>query len=497
MARLGRGFPIQPKRTQVHGAVFVSAAQGTAYESLALASASRGAAYESLAALASTRATAYESLAALAATQGTAYESLALALAARATAYESLALALQSGLAAYESLAQAVQSGLVAYESLSITQQAQLTAYEVLGPATSPVSASALVAYESLALAAHTLLSAYESLGTVSRSQAVADESLGPVVATRGVADESLASAVQSLLTAYESLAPVQQSRLAAFEALALAQQSRLTAYEALGVPTFPVSATQLTAFEALGWVAAVLQIPYEILSASQTAAWFHRGIRSALRQELLSLVKAQTAAVPLTLTVVNAASVLVARTDGGSFVDDGFAAGDELTAAGWNVAGYNANWFVIALTDESLLLAIPFGGAAPTTSDAATVTLTAGLPSAQADENITFTTTPGQCWFREDYRAGPTQRQSMGPFARVRLDFQYAVTVAYPAGSGALGIDGMGDALRQLLSVGRELSYNGQSLTILQASRQGFAQDADWVSMRFTVRGFAYTFTS
>jgi len=224
----------------------------------------------------------------------------------------------------------------------------------------------------------------------------------------------------------------------------------------------------------------------------------FHTAIRSGMRAALAALVKATSGPSLFGLTVSSTTVATITRTDGGSFVNDGVAAGDELAGSGWSNAANNGNWYVTAVSDASLLVTTPATAPRAIVSEApgARVTLVVGLPSLVADENTTFTAQPGQCWWRETYTAGPEQRRSLGPLPRVRLDFLYAISVFYPAGAGAAGLDGLTDALQAALYPGRVLTYNGQSFTMLSALRTGFVEEADWSSVVFSARGFAYSFS-
>jgi hypothetical protein len=231
-----------------------------------------------------------------------------------------------------------------------------------------------------------------------------------------------------------------------------------------------------------------------------------HQNVRAAIRQALLGLVKATGGpAATFSFAVTSPTTGVISRT-AGSFYDDGFAAGDECVASGWATSGLNGTWFVQEFSDTTLTVRLPDGATRTLANEAAgaVVTLVAGLPSTQVDENIVATTTLGQPWFRESYKGGPEIRRTLATKftgalpsqAQVRLDFLYMLSVFYPSGVGSLGPDGMADAVRAVLYPGRVLTYNGQSLTITRCSRQGGISEADWVSVPLSIRGFAYTIT-
>jgi hypothetical protein len=221
-----------------------------------------------------------------------------------------------------------------------------------------------------------------------------------------------------------------------------------------------------------------------------------HTNCRLALRTAIATVIKGQSVC-PVTLAVDTAKSGLLTRTDGGSFVADGFSAGDEVTLANFGISTNNGRRFITGLTASLLELIPDVGGVEgflPETP-AGVVTVTAGLPAGQSDDGVTFQPRPGQPWFRETYKAGPETRQSIGPKARVRLDGLYMLSVFYPAGVGAHGLDGMTDALRTLLYPGAELSFGGQTLTVIACSRRGGIPEPEWQSAVLSVRFFAYAF--
>lgn len=223
-----------------------------------------------------------------------------------------------------------------------------------------------------------------------------------------------------------------------------------------------------------------------------------HMKLRSGIRQLLTAVIKGVTTASNLAFAATSTTEATITRLSG-SFLDDGFAAGDEIQMSGWQLAtGGNGRWLATQLDDTHLYVHLPEGAARTLANESAggLIALTAGCPVGQSDEGIVFSPKTGEPWFRESYKAGPERRRSIGPQARVRLDWLYILTVFYPSGVGAAGLEGMADAVRELLYPGRLISYNSQTFTILASSRQGFVIESDWMSVPISVRGFAHTLT-
>ncbi len=218
-----------------------------------------------------------------------------------------------------------------------------------------------------------------------------------------------------------------------------------------------------------------------------------HHNCRMAIRTALTAVAKAAS-----TLTRPAMLSNGLLTRASGSFLTDGVSAGDEVLLAGWAQPGNNGLCYVDSLSDLTLQLRLPEGSVRVFATETApgTVTLTAGLPVGQSDENTKYVPTLNQPWFRESYKRGPETRLTVGPRARVRLDGLYMLTIFYPGNTGTSGADGMSDAVRAILYPGVVLTYAGQTLTIVSCSAMGGTTEPEWLGVPMAVRFKAYTLT-
>lgn len=143
-----------------------------------------------------------------------------------------------------------------------------------------------------------------------------------------------------------------------------------------------------------------------------------------ALRSKAMSLVVATTGAVSLSAT-----STGYARTTG-SFVTDGFTAGMEVVPAGFATNTPRVITLVSAL-------ALTVSGAVTPETAAGSRSLTVGLPSQRAWENIAFQPTAGVPWVREEFIPGPTEQITMGPQGELEATPMYALYVNVAAETG------------------------------------------------------------
>lgn len=192
-----------------------------------------------------------------------------------------------------------------------------------------------------------------------------------------------------------------------------------------------------------------------------------------ALRAKALTLSVATTGVMSLSAT-----STGYARTTG-SFLDDGFAPGMEVTPAGFSA---NTPRVITAVS----ALALTVSGAVTPQVAAGGRSLTVGLPSSRAWENVAFQPTAGVPWVREEFIPGPSQQITIGPFGELEATPMYALYVNVPAETGLTGKRYV-DALRVLFAPRTEIPLStGDTLRVradtgpyagpLQQSQPGFA---------------------
>lgn len=201
-----------------------------------------------------------------------------------------------------------------------------------------------------------------------------------------------------------------------------------------------------------------------------------------ALRAKALTLTVATTGTMSLAATTTG-----YARTTG-SFVTDGFAAGMELVPSGFAT---NTRRVITAVT----ALAITVSDTLTAEAAAGGRSLTVGLPSQRAWENVAFQPTAGIPWVREEFLPGPTSQVTIGPQGELEATPMYAIYVNVPEETGLTGKRYV-DALRVLFAprtaitlpsgdVLRVRSDTGPYAGQLQQSQPGFATQPLTIPLR------------
>lgn len=194
-----------------------------------------------------------------------------------------------------------------------------------------------------------------------------------------------------------------------------------------------------------------------------------------ALRARALTLSVATTGLVSLSATATG-----YARTTG-SFQTDGFWPGMELTPAGFatNTPRVVTAVTPLAITVNTTIAPVPVEAAAGGRS------LTVGLPSSRAWENVAFEPTAGVPWVEEHFLSGPNAQLGAGPFGDLVVEPQYALHVNLPSETG-LTVRRYCNALRRLFAPRTSIPLpNGDFLRVrtdtgpypgdLQQGRPGF----------------------
>ena len=192
-----------------------------------------------------------------------------------------------------------------------------------------------------------------------------------------------------------------------------------------------------------------------------------------AMRAKALTLSVATTGVVSLSATATGYARVA------GSFQADGFWPGMEIQPTGF---GTNTPRVVTSV----LPLAITVSGSVPVEAAAGGRSLTVGLPSQRAWENIAFQPTAGVPWVQEQFLPGPTAQVTLGPFGELEATPMYALYVNLPAETG-LTVKRYVNALRVLFAPRTAITLaNGDVLRVradtgpysgqLQQGQPGFA---------------------
>jgi hypothetical protein len=160
--------------------------------------------------------------------------------------------------------------------------------------------------------------------------------------------------------------------------------------------------------------------------------------IQQALRTKLLTMTVATTGTLSLATTTTGYTRAA------GSFLTDGFAAGMEITPAGFANNSLAVITHVSALTITAKRIVTTVVEGKPTYSLAALTaeaaaggrSLTVGLPSQRAWENDEFQPTAGIPWVREEFNFGPHEQITIGEGGDLRGEPQYFVHFNVPAGT-------------------------------------------------------------
>lgn len=188
-----------------------------------------------------------------------------------------------------------------------------------------------------------------------------------------------------------------------------------------------------------------------------------------------------------LGLTVCTTGSATLGATAGGytrstgSFLADGFAAGMEITASGFPTAPNNGTAVVTQVTAQRLRVSRAVDAMPP----AAGRTISVGLPSSRAWENMNFTPVEGVPWVEEQFVPGPNFLATLGPGAEAESRPMYGIRVHVIEGKGIGAARRYADALIRRFPMRGEIPVGSSVIRIrgdtgpfvgqLQRSQAGF----------------------
>lgn len=171
-----------------------------------------------------------------------------------------------------------------------------------------------------------------------------------------------------------------------------------------------------------------------------------HTDLHLAMRAKLRTLVVVTTGAITLRATATGYERAA------GSFYDDGFWPGMEITPAGFAT---NTPRVIASVTPATITV----NGSVPVEASAGGRSLTVGLPSSRAWEGLAFQPTPGVPYVEEQYIPGPEAIAHDGYQGRLELRPMYAPRIYMPEGLG-IGADGKyAGAIRRLFAPGTVLT--------------------------------------
>lgn len=174
---------------------------------------------------------------------------------------------------------------------------------------------------------------------------------------------------------------------------------------------------------------------------------------------------RALTAVIATTgITNLSATSTGYAR-DSGSFLDEGFWAGMELTPSGFPQTA-------VGVVTEVQALALTIDGGRTPAVDAGGRSLIVGVPSAQCFKNLKFTRPDRRPWIRSAFVPGGASRLQGLPAAGARVEETglYLLDYVGLANYGEDGIRKAADAIKALYPPTLELAIGGSSYLRVRA---------------------------
>jgi hypothetical protein len=184
------------------------------------------------------------------------------------------------------------------------------------------------------------------------------------------------------------------------------------------------------------------------------------------MRLKLRTAIRVVTAGVALEVVSANTYRRVV-----GSFVDDGYVAGDEVAGLGFPLAANNSPRLVVGVTPTDLTV-LP--GVVGLTAAVSTVgpSLFVATPRALAMERRSFTAPVGLPYMKELLiPAGSTLVAGIGsPRRRIHNRGIYQITLVYPEDYGTLAQDAMADCLVDTYHPDQDLIQGGYKVTITSA---------------------------
>lgn len=208
--------------------------------------------------------------------------------------------------------------------------------------------------------------------------------------------------------------------------------------------------------------------------------------IRGAIRTLLATVVQATVTSTALGTSVND-----YVRTDGGSFVDDGFTPGSELTASGFVNAGNNGTSTILAVAPSVMTV----DQALTPEATGALATLAIGLPSMLALENMKLPDgqpTTGRPYARDYLLRAPqnsSRRISVGLApARRRHTGLYQLSLYVGENTGARAAEDLADACRELLEQHEQVLSNGRAIYLHNPSLGAGRLDGTWWTVPLTV---------
>jgi len=181
-----------------------------------------------------------------------------------------------------------------------------------------------------------------------------------------------------------------------------------------------------------------------------------HRALHLAARARALTVEVVTTGATTLAATATGYTR------SAGSFLDDGFAVGMEVTASGFGTAANNGTGVIDAVSALAMSVT-PYTVTADSSANGYTVTartlvaenaasgrtLAVGLPALRAYENVRFAPVTDRPYVEEEYLPGGAPfKATLGAFGELEVRPSYVLRCYGPDGTGLSALRRLTDAL-------------------------------------------------
>jgi hypothetical protein len=175
-----------------------------------------------------------------------------------------------------------------------------------------------------------------------------------------------------------------------------------------------------------------------------------HHALQLALRARALTLTVAECSGVNLSAS----GSGFVRAS--GSFLTDGFSLGMEVLADNFSDSDNDGYWIVTNVSATTLTV----DGSLNAESAGANKTLTVGLPSSRAWENIEFEPTTGSPWVEEQLIPAGSRQISVGPEGTLETRLLYSLAVHAVENKGVGAPNRYADALLELFTPRTSITF-------------------------------------
>lgn len=211
--------------------------------------------------------------------------------------------------------------------------------------------------------------------------------------------------------------------------------------------------------------------------------------LRAAFRERLLTLEQIDHSP-GVSVTLAQSGDYGVFTRASGSWIDAGFAPGQEVTVEGF--------------TDSPLVGPIKAVTALALTAQIAGAETVAGggrfrvaLPAGRAWEGVTYYPETGRPYVAESFRPVVSKGRAVGNpggTGTVEHQIQASANFFYPSEQGTLAVEGMAGAALTHFRRGLKLSYGGVSALIADCARAQLYADGGWIACPVTLTLIAYT---